>query len=172
MLAIGSERYTPYYERKQPQEILTIANHILGFGQMSLAKFLIIAAKEDNPELNTHDIAHYLQHVLERIDWERDLHFHTKATMDTLDYSGTGLNTGSKVVMAAAGPPMRTLDTNLPSDLTLPDGFKKPQMVQAGIFAVSSPKYKDEKSALQEVERLTAHFEAYGSDKLKGLPLN
>ncbi|MFK7905228.1 MAG: 3-octaprenyl-4-hydroxybenzoate carboxy-lyase, partial [Chitinophagales bacterium] len=171
LLAIGSERYTPYYERKQPQEILTIANHILGFGQMSLAKFLIIAAKEDDPALNTHDIARYLQHVLERIDWERDLHFHTKATMDTLDYSGTGLNTGSKEVMAAEGPPMRTLDTNLPSDLTLPDGFKNPKMVQAGIFAVSAPKYKDEKSALQEVERLTAHFEAYGSDKLKGLPL-
>ena len=171
LLAIGSERYTPYYERKQPQEILTIANHILGFGQMSLAKFLIIAAKEDNPKLDIHDIPQYLKHVLERIDWERDLHFHTKATMDTLDYSGTGLNTGSKVVMAAAGPTIRTLDTSLPSDLTLPDGFKNPKMVQAGIFAVSAPKYKKEKSALQEVERLTRHFEAYGSDKLNGLPL-
>jgi 4-hydroxy-3-polyprenylbenzoate decarboxylase len=48
LLAIGSERYTPYIDKKEPQEILTIANHILGFGQMSLAKYLIITAKEDN----------------------------------------------------------------------------------------------------------------------------
>ena len=39
LLAIGSERYTPYAPAKQPAEILTIANHILGTGQLSLAKF-------------------------------------------------------------------------------------------------------------------------------------
>ncbi len=171
LLAIGSERYTPYYERKQPQEILTIANHILGFGQMSLAKFLIIAAKEDDPRLDIHDIPRYLQHVLERVDWRRDLHFHTKTTMDTLDYSGTGLNTGSKVVMAAAGPIIRSLDTSLPSNLTLPDGFSLPKMILPGIFAVSAPEYKDEKTALEEVKRLTEHLAHYGTDKLKGLPL-
>ncbi|MEO6832062.1 MAG: UbiD family decarboxylase, partial [Chitinophagaceae bacterium] len=42
LLAIGSERYTPYSPTKQPAEILTIANRILGTGQLSLAKFLFI----------------------------------------------------------------------------------------------------------------------------------
>lgn len=57
LLALGSERYTPYLlKERKPQEILTIANHILGFNQMSLAKYLIIAAKNDNPDLDTHDV--------------------------------------------------------------------------------------------------------------------
>lgn len=39
LLAIGSERYTPYYENKQPQELLHDCQCILGTGQLSLAKF-------------------------------------------------------------------------------------------------------------------------------------
>ena len=41
----------PYIKHREPAEILTQANHILGFGQMSLAKFLFIAAEEDNKEV-------------------------------------------------------------------------------------------------------------------------
>jgi 4-hydroxy-3-polyprenylbenzoate decarboxylase len=87
LLAIGSERYTPYYENKQPQELLTIANHILGTGQLSLAKFLFIANKSDDENLKTHDEEKFFQHILERIDLSRDIHFQTKTTIDTLDYS-------------------------------------------------------------------------------------
>ena len=46
LLAIGSERYTPYNPINQPQELLTIANHILGTGQMSLAKYLFICNED------------------------------------------------------------------------------------------------------------------------------
>src|SRR5690606_25024777 len=91
LLALGSERYVPYGERI-PQELLTIANAILGFGQASLAKYLLIAAREDDPTLDVHDVGNVFRHVLERIDFERDLHFQTRTTIDTLDYSGTGLN--------------------------------------------------------------------------------
>ena len=104
LLAVASERYVPYATERQPQELLTIANAILGQGQLSLAKYLLIAAQEDAPGLHTHDIAAFLGHVLERADWRRDLHFQTATTIDTLDYSGSGLNEGSKVVIAAAGP--------------------------------------------------------------------
>ncbi|MGB4846209.1 MAG: UbiD family decarboxylase, partial [Ferruginibacter sp.] len=55
LLAIGSERYTPYAPVKQPAEILTIANHILGTGQLSLAKFLFITADDAN-EISTNNI--------------------------------------------------------------------------------------------------------------------
>ncbi len=109
LLAIGSERYTPYQEVKQPQELLTIANHILGKGQLSLAKYLIIADKEDNPNLSCNNIERFFTHILERVDWSRDLHFQTKTTIDTLDYSGTAINHGSKVVIAAVGDKKRTL---------------------------------------------------------------
>ena len=63
LLAIGSERYTPYAQTKQPAEILTIANHILGTGQLSLAKFLFITADDTN-KLSTHHIEQYLQFIL------------------------------------------------------------------------------------------------------------
>jgi hypothetical protein len=91
LLAIGSERYTPYLQNKKPAEILTIANHILGTGQLSLAKFVFITADDSN-QLSTHNVPAYLQFLLERIDLNSDIHFYTKTTMDTLDYSGENLN--------------------------------------------------------------------------------
>ena len=49
LLAIGSERYVPYASRERPAELLTLANAVLGQGQLSLAKYLWIVAREDNP---------------------------------------------------------------------------------------------------------------------------
>lgn len=171
LLAIGSERYTPYYTHRKPQEILTIANHILGFGQMSLAKYLLIVAKEDNPQLHTHNIEAFFTHLLERIDWTRDLHFQTKTSIDTLDYSGTGLNSGSKVVMAAAGEVKRTLNTHLPSYLTLPHGFNNPALALPGVIAITAPPYTTETAALQQIEQLSQHLQGLGADALDGFPL-
>src|SRR5262249_17516569 len=117
LLAVGSERYVPYAERRRPQELLTSANALLGQGQLSLAKYLLIVAKEDNPDLDIHDIPAFLRHLLERVDWQADIHFQTRTTIDTLDYSGSGLNEGSKAVIAAAGPKRRALPTDLPATL-------------------------------------------------------
>lgn len=137
LLAIGSERYTPYIKEKKPQEILTIANHILGTGQLSLAKYLFICSKEDKPQLNTHDIQNYFSHVLERIDFTRDVHFQTKTTIDTLDYSGTEINSGSKVIFAAAGEKRRELSTTVP-EINLPDGFSNPKIAIPGVLIIQA----------------------------------
>lgn len=171
LFAIGSERYTPYYTERKPQEILTIANHILGFGQLSLAKYLIIAAQEDDPQLSTHHIEHFLQHILERIDWTRDLHFHTKTSIDTLDYSGSGLNSGSKVVWAAAGERKRTLDKELPADFSLPTGFSEPKVALTGVLAIKTLPFTTQEEAEQEINRLTKHLYHYGKEQLAGFPL-
>jgi 4-hydroxy-3-polyprenylbenzoate decarboxylase len=141
LLAIGSERYVPYAERTQPQELLTQANAILGQGQMSLAKYLMIVAHEDQPALDIHDIPAFFRHLLERVDWTRDLHFQTCTTIDTLDYSGGKLNEGSKVVIAAVGRPKRELPHELPSDLWLPDGFADPRIALPGVLVLSGPSY-------------------------------
>ncbi len=138
LLAVGSERYVPYGGEREPQELLTIANAILGQGQLSLAKYLLIAAREDGPP-DIHDIPAFLRHVLERADWRRDLHFQTETTIDTLDYSGTALNKGSKVVIAAAGQKRRDLPTELPANVRLPEGFRDPRLCLPGILAVSGP---------------------------------
>ncbi|TFG89247.1 MAG: UbiD family decarboxylase, partial [Gemmatimonadales bacterium] len=103
LLALGSERYVPYEAASAPRELLTQANALLGQGQLSLAKYLLIADGAAAPQLDLHDIAGFLRHLLERVDWTRDLHFQTRTTIDTLDYSGSGLNQGAKVVIAAAG---------------------------------------------------------------------
>lgn len=143
LLAIGSERYTPFQEVKQPQELLTIANHILGKGQLSLAKYLFIANKEDNPDLTCGNIKSFFKHMLERVDWSRDLHFQTKTTIDTLDYSGTAINQGSKVVIAAVGDKKRTLLGAGPAE-----DF---EMVIPGIIATNFEPFKNYKQANKEI---------------------
>jgi 4-hydroxy-3-polyprenylbenzoate decarboxylase len=141
LLAIGSERYVPYAPRRKPQELLTSANALLGQGQLSLAKYLFIVAQEDEPELDIHDIPRFFRHLLERVDWSNDLHFQTHTTIDTLDYSGHGLNEGSKLVIAAVGAPRRELPTQV-SDLRLPDRFREPRVCLPGVLALEAPAYE------------------------------
>ncbi len=149
LLAIASERYVPYATVRRPQELLTSANAILGQGQMSLAKYLLIAAREDDPGLDIHDIPSFFRHLLERVDWSSDLHFQTRTTMDTLDYSALGLNRGSKVVIAAAGPRRRDLASALPAGLRLPEGFADPRVALPGILAVKAPRYSPDEAGLE-----------------------
>jgi len=153
LLAIGSERYTPYAQTKQPAELLTIANHVLGTGQLSLAKFLFITADDDN-KLSTHHIADYFRFVLERIDWRRDVHFYTQTTMDTLDYSGTGLNTGSKVVFAAYGQKLRKLTSELPNCFHNLSGVKAAALAQNGVVALSMAAFETYEKAIVEMDLL------------------
>jgi 4-hydroxy-3-polyprenylbenzoate decarboxylase len=158
LFAIGSERYTPFLKERRPQEILTIANHILGKNQLSLAKYVFIAAREDDQELNTHDIEHFLYHILSRIDLKRDLHFYTQTTIDTLDYSGEGLNSGSKVVFAAAGEQKRVLSAVLPVGFSLPELFNDHHMVMPGVLAVSAAAYTNAAETEMVVAQLNLHL--------------
>jgi 4-hydroxy-3-polyprenylbenzoate decarboxylase len=153
LLAIGSERYTPYKKPQRPQELLTQASAILGQGQMSLAKYLLIIDQADNPKLDIHDIEPFLRHWLERIDFSRDLHFHTRTTIDTLDYSGHDLNQGSKVVMAAQGKPRRQLAQS-PDGYRWPEltGFRNPRQAMPGVMLLNGPKYQEAKTATSSVE--------------------
>ena len=135
LLAIGSERYTPYLQNKKPAEILTIANHILGTGQLSLAKFVFITADDSN-QISTHEVPAYLQFLLERIDLTSDIHFYTKTTMDTLDYSGENLNAGSKVVITAYGDVKRSLASSVPEQIHQLNANAK--LVLPGIIALDA----------------------------------
>jgi len=198
LFAIGSERYTPFLKERRPQEILTIANHILGKNQLSLAKYVFIAAREDNEDLDTHDIEVFLHHILSRIDLRRDLHFYTQTTIDTLDYSGEGLNSGSKVVFAAAGEMKRVLSAAVPAGFALPEAFaisedsalspysamskdsRIPEdsimprnavgyrMAMPGVMTIKAPAYQD---AAHTETLITALNEQIGSLPMEGLIL-
>lgn len=163
LLAIGHERYMPFRD-PVPEELLTIANHLLGKGQTSLAKYLMIACHEDDPQLDTHDIGHFFQHILSRIDFSRDLHFQTKTTIDTLDYSGEGWNAGSKVIIAARGPAIRSLGNQLPTQMSLPASCRKINLILPGIIAVSFDRFIDYSTAQKEIEQLTKYLENQNSE--------
>jgi 4-hydroxy-3-polyprenylbenzoate decarboxylase len=154
LLAIGSERYTPYAPTARPAELLTIANHILGTGQLSLAKFLFITAGTP-AYVHTRNISQFFQYMLERIDWERDLHFYTQTTIDTLDYSGTDLNSGSKLVIAAYGSEKRKLATDVPEWLTRCKGLQAAKLVMPGVVAFQTDPYTDESTTQQWMDHAT-----------------
>ncbi len=170
LLAIGSERYVPYATETGPQELLTQANALLGQGQLSLAKYLMIVRGEDQPELDIHDAQAFLRHLLARIDWSRDLHFQTATTVDTLDYSGSGFNQGSKVVMAAAGPVRRVLSTEVPAALRLTQGFGEPRVALPGVLVVQGGPWSGRRG--ETAEDLAVFCRALPQSKtLAGFPL-
>lgn len=170
LLAVGSERYVPYAAERRPQELITSGMHLLGSSQTSLAKYLFIGAREDDEGLSSHDIPGFFKHMLERIDPGRDLHFITRTTMDTLDYSGTGLNSGSKVIVAAAGPVRRVLRGTIPGDLALPDSFGTPKLLAPGILLVQGPKH-DRARGTQD-PAMEFFCETVGTrNDLEGIPL-
>ena len=164
LLAIGSERYVPYAEKREPQEIITCGLSLLGTSQTSLAKYVLICAKEDNPSLSTHNIPAFFNHILERADWTRDLHFITRTTMDTLDYSGISLNQGSKLVLAVAGPKQKKLGNKLPTDFSLPKTFSEPRVYAPGIVIIQGqPHKKDRDHHDPALEQLGKFLEKTGN---------
>ena len=173
LLAIGSERYTPYNQTKQPAELLTIANHILGKGQLSLAKYLFITAEEHNTsslKLSTHHEAEFYQYMLERINLKRDLHFQTNTSIDTLDYSGTGLNSGSKLVVAAYGEKVRSLEHKISNALNEIQTFTNPQVVFPGVLVLQGHKFESYDKSKEEFNSFNEEIKQKNID-LKGFPM-
>src|SRR5688572_28166989 len=111
--AVVHERYA--------REALVSAFRILGEGQLSLTKFLLIT---DTPR-DLKDFKGTLEHVLARADFQSDLFVFDRTAMDTLDYTGTALNRGSKGVLLGLGEPKRELPNalRLHPGWTLPNGI-------------------------------------------------
>lgn len=169
LLAIGSERYVPYAGERMPQELLTNGMALLGSTQTSLSKYVLLAAREDDAELSCHDVPRFFAHVLRRLDLSRDLHFITRTTMDTLDYSGISLNQGSKVLWAAAGPPKRSLATVLPAPGPLPAGFGPVRLFAPGIAVLGGPSHTQPRDTQDPaMEDLCRHLASWD---VSGLPL-
>ncbi len=159
LLSIGSERYTPYTPATQPAEILTIANHILGTGQLSLAKFLFITSDAEN-KIDIHHIEEYFIYLLERINLKRDIHFYTNTTIDTLDYSGTSINSGSKVVFAANGIVKRTLGKIVPVFLNEYNGT----FIMPGVLSIQLKPFTTYDAAHEEMNSINEKLKMYAAE--------
>jgi 4-hydroxy-3-polyprenylbenzoate decarboxylase len=132
LLALGREQYCPFDPQRRAAELHTLAHAILGFGQLSLAKFLFLAAREDDPMLDVYDVPVFLRHILSRVDWRYDAHFIAQTTADTLDYSDVQLNRGSKLFVTVSGQPKRNLGDSL--EISIP--AQNPRVVFPGVLCV------------------------------------
>ncbi|MEA1967719.1 MAG: UbiD family decarboxylase [Thermodesulfobacteriota bacterium] len=168
LLAKARERYVPYGEKK-PRELLTHASAILGSGQLSLAKYLLVAAHDDKPELDISNEMEFFVHFFERIDFSTDLHFHTCTTMDTLDYSSKGLNQGSKLVMVAAGEKKRELLKEKSGEIVINGHFSHVSLAGPGMLVIKGPLFIDYKKAVKEMELLARSFA--GQKIMEHIPL-
>lgn len=166
LLAVGSERYTPYLKNKRPAEILTQANRILGTGQLSLAKYLFIAGDDSNT-LDCHDLGKFFRYHLERIDFERDLHFYTKTSMDTLDYSGESINEGSKLVLAAYGDKRRELCEKLNEGIFNCKGVEAARLVMPGVMMIHFRPYESPQNSRSQINELIRELKEH--HQLEGL---
>jgi UbiD family decarboxylase len=92
-------------KQRYKREAMASAFRILGEGQLSLTKFLLVL---DTPR-DLRDFPAVLEHVLERADFRTDLYLFGNLSMDTLDYTGPKVNEGSKGVLLGVGDPIRDL---------------------------------------------------------------
>jgi len=132
--AVVKDRYS--------REAMASAFRILGEGQLSLTKFLLVTDRR----VDLKNFRSTLEHVLERTNPETDLYVFSNLSMDTLDYTGPAVNLGSKGVWLGLGDPVRTLprEFNAP---TVPSGATDVQVFCGGCLVVGGPSYVDEPDA-------------------------
>ena len=175
LLAIGSERYVPYEPGRRPRELLTLANALLGHGQLSLAKYLWIAAAEDNPQLDVARRARTSSATCSSASIGGATCTSRPAPPSTRSTTAARrCNEGSKVVIAAAGPPLRTLPVAIDSRLTLPEalGFRKPRVFLPGILRGGGARLRARSERRPGPRRWTASARRYNRfDAINGFPL-
>ena len=89
--------------------------------------------------------------------------------MDSLDYSGTGLNTGSKVVFAAYGEKIRELNSTIPEVLKNTTLIVDSKMIMPGIVAVQTNQFINQQETKKEIELINIQL-LDKLEELKGIP--
>ncbi len=137
--AVVQERYG--------REAMASAFRILGEGQLSLTKFLLVV---DQP-MNLQDFPKLLEHLLARTRVECDLFVFDHLSMDTLDYSGPVVNRGSKGVWLGLGDPVRDLPREARFPQGLPGGCFEPHCFCGGCLVLGGPPYASEPEAARRL---------------------
>ena len=120
-------------KQRYPREAMASAFRILGEGQLSLTKFLLVTDRQ----VDLRDFRATLEHVLACTRPETDLYVLSNLSMDTLDYTGPAVNEGSKGVWLGLGDPVRTLPREVPA--ALPGGCRNPRVFCGGCLVLSAP---------------------------------
>jgi len=135
--AVVQERYA--------RESMSHAFRILGEGQLSLTKFLLLT---DSP-VDLRDFRSVLTHILARADFRTDLFLFPNLSMDSLDYAGPTINRGSKGVLVGCGEPIRQLPTEFHGDPRQP--IRKVRVFSPGCLVLEGPSYADDAACTQAI---------------------
>jgi 4-hydroxybenzoate decarboxylase subunit C len=135
--AVVQERYR--------REALVSGFRILGEGQLSLTKFLMLT---DTPQ-DLSDFPRLLEHVLARFQPETDLFVFSNVSMDTLDYTSGKVNEGSKAIMLGLGDPVRELPREFVGPL--PNGVTSAEVFCGGCLVLQGRSYAEDESLASRV---------------------
>ncbi|HJR07128.1 MAG TPA: UbiD family decarboxylase [Pyrinomonadaceae bacterium] len=128
--AVVRERYA--------REALVSGFRILGEGQLSLTKFLLLT---DTPQ-DLRDFPRLFEHILARTRFESDLFIFSNVSMDTLDYTSGKLNQGSKAILLGLGRAVRDLPREFRGQL--PQGVARAEVFCGGCLVVEGASYADD----------------------------
>lgn len=121
---------------RYPREAFASGLRILGEGQLSLTKFLIVT----DGDIDVTDFKRLWVHVLERVNWGSDLFIFANVSQDTLDYTGPSVNKGSKALLMGLGrEALRPLPESFHGEL--PQGLAKPKAYLPGTLVVEGEAY-------------------------------
>ena len=133
-------------KQRYRREAMASAFRILGEGQLSLSKFLLVT----DQHVDVKDFRATLEHILARTRPETDLYVFSNLAMDTLDYTGPTVNEGSKGVWMGLGEPVR----DLPRQFTSPDvpqGVTDVRVFCGGCLVVGAPSYESERDVVSRI---------------------
>ncbi len=137
-------------KQRYPREAMASAFRILGEGQLSLTKFLLLTDRA----VDLRDFRATLEHVLARTRPQTDLYVLSNLSMDTLDYTGPAVNEGSKGVWLGLGDPVRDLPREFRPAAAPPSDVSDVRVFCAGCLVVGGRTYRDDPDA---AARLAAH---------------
>lgn len=140
--AVVKERYG--------REALSAGFRILGEGQLSLTKFLLLT---DHPQ-DLRDFKSLFEHILARVEWNRDLFIFSQTAFDTLDYASGKINHGSKAILMGTGDAKRELVHEF--DGELPIGVNAAKPFCGGCLVVKGTAYDNDKDLAQRIAQSKA----------------
>jgi len=137
--AVVKERYA--------REALSAGFRILGEGQLTLTKFLLLT---DKPQ-DLRDFKSLFEHVLERVEWHRDLFIISQTAFDTLDYASGKINHGSKAILMGLGDAKRALTREFRGDL--PAGVIRAEPYCGGCLVVEGAPYEGNEELADQIAK-------------------
>ncbi len=137
--AVVKERYA--------REALGAGFRILGEGQLSLTKFLLLT---DKPQ-DLRDFKSLFEYILERVDWTSDFFIFDRTAFDTLDYASGKINHGSKAMLVGVGDAKRDLQKEFSGEL--PRGVKRAEVFCGGCLVVEGNSYEEEKDLATRIAK-------------------